>query len=154
MQRHRDETMTRAEEGVALLAEVDLFQGLSKGELLKIFMLAREEKVRSGRTLAAEGEPGGGFSVIIEGRADVTVGDRAVNKLGPGDYFGEISLIDGEPKSATVTAASDMTLLSLAPFTFSPLLVEHPGITRKILLEMCTRLRAAEEAKGSRPASG
>ena len=145
--------MTRAEDGIALLAEVDLLHGLSKSELLKIFMLSREEQVRAGRTLATEGEPGGNFSVIMAGQAEVTVGGQTVNKLGPGDYFGEISLIDGEPKSATVTASSDMTLLSLASFTFSPLLVEHPSITRKILLEMCARLRAAEGG-ASRPPTG
>ncbi len=144
--------MTRAEEGIPLLAEVDLFHGLSKGELLKIFMLSREETVRAGRTLATEGEPGGNFSVIMEGRAEVSVGGETVNKLGPGDYFGEISLIDGEPKSATVTATSEMTLLSLASFTFSPLLVEHPGIAQDPPRDVHPA-RAAEAAKGSRPAS-
>jgi CRP-like cAMP-binding protein len=144
--------VTRAEAGVELLAEVDLFQGLTKGELLKIYMLAREENVRSGRALATEGEPGGRFYLILEGKAQVTIAGEQWAELGPGEYFGEISLIDGEPRSASVTAASDLRVLSLASFTFAPLLVEHPTITRKILLEMCARLRRAEEANGSRPA--
>ncbi len=60
--------------------------------------------------------------------------------------------MDGDPRSASVTAASDLRVLSLAAFTFAPLLVEHPTITRKILMEMCARLRRAEDADGSRPA--
>jgi len=139
--------MTRADEGVDLLGQVDLFEGLTKGELLKIYMLAREERVRPGRSLATEGEPGGRFYLILDGEAEVTIGGDLLGTLGPGEYFGEISLIDGEPRSATVTATSDLRVLSLASFTFAPLLVEHPTITRKILLEMCARLRRAEEAK-------
>ena len=144
--------MTRAEEGVELLAEVDLFQGLSKGELLKIFMLAREEKVRAGFSLATEGESGGRFYLILEGKAEVTINGERWAELGPGDHFGEVSLIDGEPRSATVTATTELRALSLASFTFAPLLVEHPTITRKILVEMCSRLRSAEERLGAPPA--
>ena len=140
--------MTRAEEGVELLGEVDLFQGLTKGELLKIYMLGREERVRPGRSLANEGESGGRFYLILEGKAEVTVGGEPRAELGAGEYFGEVSLIDGEPRSATVTATSELRVLSLASFTFAPLLVEHPTITRKILLEMCARLRRAEELRG------
>jgi CRP-like cAMP-binding protein len=136
--------VTKAEEGIELLGAVDLFAGLTTNELLKIHMLAREEPVRAGRALAAEGETGGRFYLILEGTAQVTIGDHKVNELGPGDYFGEISLIDGEPRSATVTATSDGRVLSLASFTFAPLLQEHPSITHKILLEMCRRLRDAE----------
>jgi len=108
--------------------------------------------VRPGRSLASEGEPGGRFYLILEGKAEVTVGGESRAELGAGEYFGEISLIDGEPRSATVTAASELRVLSLASFTFAPLLVEHPTITRKILLEMCARLRGAEEANARGPA--
>ena len=136
--------MTKAEEGVELLGAVDLFQGLGKSDLLKIHMLGRREQVRAGRELTSEGESGGHFYLIISGRAKVEVGGKEVPGLGPGDYFGEISLIDGEPRSATVTAETDLEVLSLASFTFRPLLLEHAGIAYKILLEMCARLRAAE----------
>src|SRR5438270_13194470 len=120
--------------------------------MAKLYYRARTEDDRSGRALATAGEQGGRFYLILEGNAQVTIAGEQWAELGPGEYFGEISLIDGEPRSASVTAASDLRVLSLASFTFAPLLVEHPTITRKILLEMCARLRRAEEANGSRPA--
>ena len=74
----------------------------------------------------------------------MTVGGNTRPDLGPGDYFGEISMIDGKPRSATVHATSPVTTISLASWAFHPILDEHPEVTKELLKVMCARLRAAE----------
>lgn len=127
-----------------LLGRVGLFQGLSHKELKVIAGAAKEMEFSPGEVVAAEGEEGSRFFVIIEGTASVDVSGKAQPGLGPGDYFGEISLIDGKPRAATVVAQSRLRTLSLVSWNFAPLLEEHPSITHKLLLAMCDRLRAAE----------
>ena len=96
--------------------------------------------------MVREGEAGGGLFLILEGQATVTVGSHERVSLGPGDYFGEISLLDDEPRSATVTANGPLRALFLFSFTFRPLLREHFEVTEKIILRLCQRLRAADRA--------
>jgi len=128
-----------------LLAGVDLFLGLSKKELRAIAAMAKEMQFDEGQRVVAEGEEGGRFHLILEGKAKVTVRGRTRNTLGPGDYFGEISLIDGGPRSATVTAETPLRSLALAEWNFRPLLKEVPTIAPKVLVEMCRRLRSNEQ---------
>ena len=71
-------------------------------------------------------------------------GGREVRRLGPGDYFGEISLIDGKPRSATVTAAGSLTTLAVPHLAFSEMLDENPAAARDVLIQLCARLREAE----------
>jgi CRP/FNR family transcriptional regulator, cyclic AMP receptor protein len=137
--------MVDKQAAVDLLAGVDLFQGLSKKELRAIAAMAKEMHYEPGRHVVTEGEKGGRFHVIVDGKAKVTVGGRTRNILGPGDYFGEISLIDGGPRSATVTAETPLTTLALAEWHFRPLLKEVPTIAPKVLVEMCRRLRDNEK---------
>jgi CRP-like cAMP-binding protein len=77
----------------------------------------------------------------------VNVGGRYRTSLGPGDYFGEIALIDGGPRSATVTAASDLETLSMASFNLRALLKEQPQVAFKLLVQLCQRLRSSEQSQ-------
>ena len=137
--------MVDKQSAVELLAGVDLFKGLSKKELRAIADMAKEMHFSPGQRVVTEGEEGGRFHMILDGKAKVTVAGRTRNVLGPGAYFGEVSLIDGGPRSATVAAETPLRTLALAAWNFRPLMKELPGIAPKILVEMCRRLRSNEK---------
>ncbi len=128
---------------VQLLGSVPIFQGLSKKELREIARSAKEVKHRAGAALAREGETGVGFFLIVDGNATVTIGNTPRAKMGPGDFFGEISLIDNGPRTATVTADSDIITLGLTPWTFQRLIQQNPAIASKMMKVMAQRLRAS-----------
>jgi CRP/FNR family cyclic AMP-dependent transcriptional regulator len=129
-----------------VLASVDLFQGLSHRELQRVMKTAKELVFEDGATVVSEGDEDGRFYLLVEGAARVVKGRRTLATLGPGDYFGEISLIDGEPRSATVVATAPIRALTLARWNFRPLLDEHPAIAQKVLLEMCRRVRELDRS--------
>lgn len=133
-----DATVTTA------LAGTDLFGSLSKKSLKRVAGTAKMVRHPAGKQVTEEGGRGVGFHLITEGTASVRVGSTRRPDLGPGDYFGEISLIDGKPRSASVTAESDLVTISLVSWAFSPLLTEEPELAKALLLVMCARLRAAE----------
>jgi CRP/FNR family cyclic AMP-dependent transcriptional regulator len=126
------------------LAHIDLFQRLPPRDLAQVAEMTKAFDFAAGQAITAEGEQGGRFYVLLEGQADVVVGDDVVNTLKAGDYFGEISLIDGQPRTATIVARTPARTLSLSSWNFRPLLKEHPSIAEAVLLEMCRRLRAAQ----------
>ena len=126
---------------VDMLAGVPIFEGLSKKELNQIARAAKEVTHRQGAALAREGQSGVGFFLILDGTAGVRVGDKSRTKLGPGDFFGEISLLDGGPRTATVTAESEVTTLGLTPWDFKRLVESNPAIASKMLKVMAQRLR-------------
>jgi CRP-like cAMP-binding protein len=130
--------------GLELLKTVDLFCGLSKRDLGKVADGLKEMDFEAGTVVTAEGDTDSRFYVISDGQARVTIGGRRRAILTAGDYFGEIALIDGEPRSATITADTPLRTFPLAPWNFKPLLRENPQITYTILKEMCRRLRAVE----------
>ena len=99
--------------------------------------------------IAREGEPGIGLFVIADGTAEVTIGGSKKASLGPGDFFGEIALLDGGPRTATVTATSDVKLLGLTEWVFRGLMQEHPTIAVKTLQAMAGRLRNATKSATS-----
>jgi CRP-like cAMP-binding protein len=138
--------MAKGQSQLDLLSTVELFQGLGRKELQAVLDQSRELTFDPGAVVAAEGQAAGRFYLIVEGTAQVTLGGRHLASLHAGDYFGEISLIDGQPRSATVVAQTPLTTLSIASFNFRPMLLEHPAIMRKILLETCRRLRAVERS--------
>jgi CRP/FNR family transcriptional regulator, cyclic AMP receptor protein len=140
--------MAKSRPELDMLASVDLFQGLTRKELDAVHAMSREQSFSEGAVVAAEGAAAGRFYLILEGKATVTVGElnRPLATLGPGGYFGEISLIDGEPRSATVTADTPLRTLSIASFNFNAILFEYPAIGRKILLEMCRRVRRLDQS--------
>ena len=95
--------------------------------------MVREIPHTAGTVIAQEGEPGVGLFVILDGSADVTIGGRKKATLGPGDFFGEIALLDGGPRTATVTAKTDVNLFGLTEWVFRGLMMEHPSIALKTL---------------------
>jgi CRP/FNR family transcriptional regulator, cyclic AMP receptor protein len=127
---------------VAMLSSVPIFEGLSKKELNEILRAAKDVTHRQGHILAREGEAGVGFFLILDGRASVKVGERSVRPMSTGDFFGEISLIDGGPRTATVTAETDVRTLGITPWTFKRLIEQNPAIAAKMLKVMANRLRA------------
>jgi CRP/FNR family transcriptional regulator, cyclic AMP receptor protein len=126
-----------------LLARVPLFQDLSKKELSALIGEAKEVSHREGAVLAKEGEQGLGFFLIVEGTAKVTVNGRTRRKLGPGDSFGEISLLDEGPRTATVTAETPIKLLGITSWVFKRLVTANPQVAMKMLKTLASILRSS-----------
>jgi CRP-like cAMP-binding protein len=127
-----------------MLRSVPLFQGLSRRQVGQIAQLGRELEFLAGESIVETGLKAMDFYLILSGRAKLRVPGRRTRALGPGDYFGEISVLDGGPRTATVTAETRVWALRLDRSKFIPLLDRHGSIARKILVEMCGRLRSAE----------
>jgi CRP/FNR family transcriptional regulator, cyclic AMP receptor protein len=134
---------------VERLGQVPIFAGCSKKELGAIARAVKTIEHPVGSVVASEGEPGAGLFVIDQGTADVSIGGRRVNRLKDGDFFGEMALLDGGPRTATVTATSDLRLYVLTEWVFRGLLQQHPTIALRTLEAMAGRLRNA----GKTPAS-
>jgi CRP-like cAMP-binding protein len=128
---------------VQRLAKVPLFSDCSQRDLHTIARVVREIQHAAGTVIAREGEPGIGLFIIMDGTAEVSIGGRKKATLGPGEFFGEIALLDGGPRTATVSAKTDVRLLGLTEWVFRGLMHEHPGITLKTLQQMAGRLRVA-----------
>jgi CRP/FNR family transcriptional regulator, cyclic AMP receptor protein len=133
-----------AEVRVELLQRVPLFADFEPGELERLARSFKERTFASGSTVVGEGKTGAGFFVIESGEASVTVRGGERGKLGPGDYFGEIALIDEGARSATVTADSELHCYGLTSWEFRPLVEGNAGIAWKLLETMAKRLRAAQ----------
>lgn len=133
-------------EVVNRLEQVPLFSGCSQRDLQTIARSVVDIDHPAGTVVAREGEPGVGLFVIADGTADVTIGGKKKATLGPGDFFGEIALLDGGPRTATVTASTDVRLLGLTEWVFRGLMQEHPSIAVKTLQAMAGRLRRATQA--------
>jgi CRP/FNR family transcriptional regulator/CRP/FNR family cyclic AMP-dependent transcriptional regulator len=131
---------------VQLLGKVPLFTECTQKELSKIASLADEIEVDKGTVLTKEGMPGRECFVVSEGSAKATLRGRKLAAYGPGDVFGEMSLLDNEPRSATITAESDMTLFVVDSRSFWGLCEEAPTVTRKIMKAIAQRLRRVEKA--------
>jgi CRP/FNR family transcriptional regulator, cyclic AMP receptor protein len=131
-------------EALEMLGSVAIFEGLDSKELDHIYSAAKEVSFPAGRPIVSEGESGAAFHLILEGTAEVSVGGDAKTTLGPGDYFGEMSLIDEGPRSATVTAKTAVHTVSLVSWSFLPLLDEMPSVARKMMIQMSKRLRRSE----------
>lgn len=123
------------------LGRLWLFSSLSKKELSTIARRADEVRIPAGKVLTVEGKPGHEFFLIVDGTATVERNGRSIAKLGAGDYFGELSLLDRGPRSATVVADTEMTLLVLGQREFSGVLDEVPGLAHKLLAAMAGKLR-------------
>ncbi len=139
--------MVSRKQQIEMLRRVPLFSDLSKRELDQLARTGRVVDHAEGHVVVTEGEKGVGFHLILDGEARVTKGGRTVAKLGPGQWFGEISMIDGGPRTATVSAATQLRTFGVASWDFHPLLKTSPTITFKLLVTMCSRLRDAEKGK-------
>ena len=129
-----------------LLEQIPLFEGLSHGDLERIARSFKERRFGAGDTVAAEGAGGVGFFVIGEGAASVDVHGDQRGKLGPGDYFGEVALIDDKARrTATITADTDLTCYGITAWEFRPLVETNAQIAWKLLQVMAKRLRESEQ---------
>lgn len=131
-------------EALKKLQAVPLFEGLSKKDLSEIYSSCKVGHFEPGRDVVVEGKGGIGFHLVLEGKAAIRHGNKTVATLGPGDYFGEISMIDGGERTATVTAETDLSTLSLSTWDFKPLL-EKPSIAKALLLKLAARIRQLEK---------
>jgi CRP/FNR family transcriptional regulator, cyclic AMP receptor protein len=116
-----------------LLKRVPLFADLEDGELQEIAGSMKQRTFAPGQEIAVEGERGVGFFVIEDGQARVTVHGDEVRRLGPGDYFGEVALIAQTPRTATVTAESELKTYGMTFWDFRPLVEDTPSIAWKLL---------------------
>ena len=126
------------------LANVRLFSALSKRDLTLIGRASDEVNVAAGRVLCDEGSMGHEFYLILDGQAAVRKAGRKVATLGPGQYFGEMALLDRGPRSATVVAETPMTILVIGQREFAAVLDEVPTMAHKLLGVMAARLREAD----------
>ena len=126
---------------VELIKNVPLFHGLNDKQLKALSNNFTERSFREGQELTAEGTGGAGFFVIESGAARVTVDGEDRRTLGPGDYFGEMALIDGGLRTATITATSDGKSYGLTSWQFRPLVEENASIAWPLLEAMAKRTR-------------
>jgi CRP/FNR family cyclic AMP-dependent transcriptional regulator len=135
-----------ADAPIELLERIPLFEGLPHQELERIARSFKERHFNAGDTVASEGSGGVGFFVIGEGTASVDVHGEQRGQLGPGDYFGEIALIDDQARrTASITAETDLTCYGLTSWDFRPLVETNAEIAWKLLQVMARRLREAEQ---------
>lgn len=133
---------------VSIFGTVPLFKGLGTEELAAIAKLCKRMEFREGEKIVKEGDAGLGFYVIVKGGASVKRKNRAVAKLGRGDFFGEMSLLDSKPRSADIFASEPTTCLVLLRWNFWSLVSKNAKVVRGLLEEMARRLRATNEALG------
>lgn len=127
---------------IELIKSVPLFSSCSKKELEAIAAQADELGVPAGKTLTKEGDRGREFMVIVDGSAEVRKKGRRLNLLGSGDFLGEIALISGGPRTATVTTTSETDLLVLTDRAFGQLTKKMPSIQASVLKALSERLQA------------
>ncbi len=132
------------------LKPTGLFEGLSEGEMKKLAREMREVRHQKGAEMVVHGKDGVGFLVILEGEAEVTTTDGRHRTLHPGDYFGEMALLDMKGRSADITAKTDLVAAAVPEWGFKAFLGEHPEITYRLLQTLSRRLREAEESQKTR----
>jgi CRP-like cAMP-binding protein len=135
-----------ASDRMELLRRVPLFADLDRRELNEIGSSLRERTFSQGEDVLVEGHAGVGFFVIIEGEATVTVRGEQRAELGPGDYFGEIALLTGRERTATVTADSDLTCLALTSWEFRPIVEQNGTVAWKLLTALAKKLPGSEQS--------
>jgi CRP/FNR family transcriptional regulator, cyclic AMP receptor protein len=140
--------MARIDEQLDYLGKVPLFSACSKKELKALQALCDRVDVPAGKELVRQGTTGYECFVLLTGSADVTINGRFVANLEPGAYFGELALLDKQPRSASVTASSACSLLVLGPRQFSTALESFPGLAQKMLAGLAMRLREANARIG------
>ena len=135
------------DEKITHLERVPLFEDCSLRQLRAVADISTVVEVPEHTVLTRAGEPGDEYFVIIDGRALVTLSPQKRNRMHPGDFFGEMSLLDGEPRSATVKAETDLRLLVIDRTHFWRLLREVPGLTEKMLVTLSRRVRQREKPR-------
>ncbi len=131
---------------IDLLRTVPLFSACSKKEFSLMAQIAEEHEFGTGDVICREGDTGLGLYVIMEGETEIQVGGKTQRQLGPGAFFGEIALLDGGPRTATVIALTGVRLLTIPAWSFNAVLKSQPTLAIKMLQEVCRRMRADQSS--------
>jgi CRP-like cAMP-binding protein len=126
------------------LKDAKIFAGLPDSEIRSIAKQVKTVNHPAGHEIVVRGEGGVGFMVITEGTVHVETVQGKTRKLGPGDSFGEMALLDHEGRSATITSETDVTLATIPEWNFKPFLKEHPEVAYRIMQTLSHRVRQAE----------
>jgi CRP/FNR family cyclic AMP-dependent transcriptional regulator len=125
---------------IELIKKVPLFSKLSKKELEQVAHIADELDLPNGKLMAEEGDRGREFFVLLEGEADVTKGDKSINTMREGDFFGEIALVTQMPRTASVRATTDVRVLVVTERDFGALLKHSPEVSRGVAEALAERV--------------
>ena len=128
-----------------LLAACPLFRGVGAEGIAALTSAATEVTFAPGHVIARQGEIGTGFFVVVSGTVRVVRDGSILARLGPGDFFGELSVLDGKPRNAMVAAETQATCLAIATWDFEATLLANPAVTLAILRGVATRLREASD---------
>lgn len=130
------------------LARVPIFASCTPEEIQAIVAVAQESGFQAGQIIVTQGTPGQAFYLILSGRVEIIRDGQSLGAFGPGDFFGEMSLLDQAPRSATIRALEPTVCLMLSSWDFRALLEQHPNIAVKLLEILSRRLRVADERLG------
>ena len=125
------------------LEQVPLLEELTKRDRQRLANSMKERTFASGQEIVVEGRRGVGFFIILDGKAAVTVGGKLVQVLGPGDYFGEMALLDGGARTATVTSDGELRCATMTSWAFKAFVVDNPKVAWAMLQTLAARLRAS-----------
>jgi CRP-like cAMP-binding protein len=128
------------------LARCPFFAGLSRRDLLELAKASEDMEVEEGKVLTREGQSGSEFFVIVDGEVSVTKNGQEIRTLGPGDFFGEIALLEDTPRTATVVAKTPLRFFVLTRRSFRSLLAHQPALEQKVLAALEERVRATSES--------
>ena len=143
--------MLTTAEKVLFLKGIDLFSALAGEDLAEIAVIAEEIERDAGETLVVEGEPGDTLYFVLDGRVRVHRGDQPVAELGAREVFGEMALLDPAPRSASVSALTDVTLLAIGREDFDDIMRDRPEVAIGVIKVLVRRLRAAIAAASAPP---
>lgn len=134
-----------ADEWVPVLADVPLFRNLSRRHLKRVAALARMRRYGPGTSIVRTGDVGSAFFVLLDGTARVVTSKGRARRLGSGDFFGEMALLDESPRSADVVAEGEVLTMTISRNAFGKLLRSEPALAHELLRTLAARLRAAEK---------
>jgi len=128
-----------------MLAKVPLFSGLSEKDLMDIIAVGTEVSFAPGKTILKQGEPGLSFLLVLEGEVEVRKGGKKVASTGPGGFFGEMTVFDDKPRSASVVAVEPTRCFGITNWSFIPMLRNNPSVAIGLINELVRRLRQLED---------
>jgi CRP-like cAMP-binding protein len=131
---------------VAMLEKCSLWSGLDGQDLKAIIKVSKQQNFQNGETIVKKGDEGAGFYLVLEGAVEVRSNGKTLARLGPGHFFGEMSVVDTQPRSADVIAVEPSQALVLSGWAFKSLVSERPRIAVKMLQEFVRRLRNTDRA--------
>jgi CRP/FNR family transcriptional regulator, cyclic AMP receptor protein len=141
--------MASTQEVMTALGSVGFFSGLNQKQLKMVAESGKELSYKAGDTIVEEGTMGVGFYMLVEGKVEVRKGSKVLATLSKGQYFGEMSLIDEQPRSADVVALLPTKCFTISTWVFTALVNQHPELVLPMLKEFAKRLRAAQSSPTS-----